>query len=333
MNSHGLVVGGAENKDPDPFDFGGAIVGGLASPTAWRAFSWQRGKKRNLGTLGGPDSFAFFVNKNDEISGISFTNSIVNPTTGFPTLAPFFWKDGKMQNIGSLGGEFGTMTALNNRSEVVGFSDLEGDLVAHAFVWAPGIGMKDLGTLAGTFSIANWINDSGEVVGGSLTANNDLFHAVRWRNGVVEDLGTAGGNSCSNAFQVNARGEIAGQSANCDGTGVAHATLWEPMGSAIDLNVFLPTDSNLQLTESHFMNDHGEIVIVGILPSGDEHIIVFVPCSNESEDCRGANESRVEAQKVQTNFGPAQARLTPEKWTALKSRLTLRHFGVPVARK
>src|SRR5262249_22098675 len=169
VNSHGLVVGGAENKDPDPFDFGGTVIGGLPSPTAWRAFSWQGGKKKNLGTLGGPDSVAYFVNKHDEITGISFTNAVVNPATGHPTLAPFFWKHGRMQNIGSLGGEFGIVRALNNRSQVVGFSDLQDDQTAHAFVWAPDVGIKDLGTLGGVFSVADWINENREVVGGSST--------------------------------------------------------------------------------------------------------------------------------------------------------------------
>jgi probable HAF family extracellular repeat protein len=330
VNTRGVVVGAAENTDADPFNFGGLI--GLPSPTAWIAFRWHDGKITNLGTLGGPDSFAFFVNKYDEISGISFTNSNVNPTTGLPTLAPFFWKNGRMRNIGSLGGVFGVMNYLNNRSEVVGYSDLEGDLVTHAYLWKQAKGMKDLGVLGGTFSMANWINESDETVGGSTTSNNEAFHAVRWRHGVIEDLGTVGGNSCSNAFQINASGEIAGQSFNCDGTGDAHATLWEPSGRGIDLNVFLPPDSNLLLAESHFVNDQGEIVVVGLLPNGDQHIVVFVPCGeSKSDDCRDTNEGRTAAPEKQANFGTVQTRLTPESLAAIRSRLTHKYRGLPAS--
>ena len=41
VNSRGQVVGGAENTDPDPWDFGGIV--GLPSPTAWHGFAWQDG--------------------------------------------------------------------------------------------------------------------------------------------------------------------------------------------------------------------------------------------------------------------------------------------------
>src|SRR5215831_8991658 len=68
VNDHGIAVGGAENKDPDPFNFGGNLLG-LPSPTAWQAFLWQGHGLKKLGTLGGPDSFALIVNQRDEISG------------------------------------------------------------------------------------------------------------------------------------------------------------------------------------------------------------------------------------------------------------------------
>jgi probable HAF family extracellular repeat protein len=179
------------------------------------------------------------------------------------------------------------MAFLNERSQMVGFSTLPGDFVAHAYVWAPGKGMKDLGTLGGTFSGSNWINNKDVIVGGSTTLNDEAFIATRWRNGAIEKLSTAGGNTCSNAFQISERGEVAGQSFNCDNTGVAHATLWEPTGPAIDLNLFLAPDSNLQLAETHFVNDRGELVVVGILPDGNPHIVVMIPCTGtEAEGCR-----------------------------------------------
>ena len=328
VNDHGIAVGGAENKDPDPFNFGGNLLG-LPSPTAWQGFLWQGHGLKKLGTLGGPDSFALIVNQRDEISGISFTNSVVNPTTELPTTAAFFWKNGKMRNIGSFGGVFSTMSYLNDKSQVVGFSTFPGDFVGHAFVWAPDTGMKDLVTLGGTFSTAIWVNNSGIAVGGSTTLNDELFIAARWRNGAIENLGTAGGNTCSNAFQISERGEVAGQSFNCDNTGLAHATLWEPTGPAIDLNRFLPPDSNLQLAEAHFVNDRGELVVVGILPNGNPHIVVMVPCTgSESEGCRGAREDASVAQQ-QLAFGNNHTRLSPENLAAIKRRAIRKFRGFP----
>src|SRR5438093_1175434 len=86
VNNSGQVVGGAENTIPDPFDFGGLL--GLPSPTEWHGFVWQNGSMQDLGTLGGPDSFAVTVSETGQIVGASFTNSVSNSATGIPTLEP-----------------------------------------------------------------------------------------------------------------------------------------------------------------------------------------------------------------------------------------------------
>jgi len=325
INDHGTAVGGAENTELDPFNFGGVLLG-LPSPTAWRAFRWNGGKIRDIGTLGGPDAFAVIVNKYDEISGVSFVDDTRNPTTDYPTVGAFFWKNGKMQDVGTLGGVFTGMTYLNDRGEVFGSSDLADDLEAHAYVWSLQRGITDLGVLGGTFSNANWANNYGDIVGGSTTANNDAFHAVRWRNGVIEDLGT-GPNTCSNAFQVNERGEIAGQGFNCDNSGVPHALLWERDGPALDLNDFLPPNSNLLLAETHFINDRGQIVAVALLPDGSPHIAILVPCDyDEPEGCRTARVERAGPAQA-ANASEGRRRLTPEVLAEIRSRATHKFRG------
>jgi uncharacterized membrane protein len=122
VNSRAQVVGGAENTDPDPWNFGGLI--GLPSPTAWHGFVWQAGTMRDLGTLGGPDSFGLVVSENGRITGFSFTNSVPSPTTGIPTVDPFLWDGGRMIDLGTLGGTFGVGNGLNNRGQVVGASNV-----------------------------------------------------------------------------------------------------------------------------------------------------------------------------------------------------------------
>ena len=338
VNNRGQVIGVAENTIPDPFDFGGTIIEGLPSPTEWHAFLWQDGVMRDLGTLGGPDSAVAAVNERGQIAGISFTNSTPNPTTGFPTLAPFLWQNGKMLDLGTLGGSFGVSAHLNNRGQVVGFSDLAGDLAAHPYLWDGGR-MTDLGVLGGTFGLANWINNAGEVVGGSTTPD-DQFHAVLWTHGGTTDLGTVDGDSCSIAFVNNSKGQIVGQSFNCDGSGEPRAVLWDKRGPIIDLNAFVPPGSDLQLVESHFINDRGEIVVAGVLPNGDEHAVVLIPCGpNDSEVCEDHSDSRAKltqanpAAAAQTSTNVTHGRLTPETLAALRSRLARRYhirgFGTP----
>jgi probable HAF family extracellular repeat protein len=304
VNNRGQVVGFATNTISDPFSFFP-----FPGATQSRAFLWQEGVMQDLGTLGGPDATAVAINDRGQIAGQSYINSTPNPVLdscgGFsvnvPTQDPFIWRDGKMTDLGTLGGTCGSITGQNNRGQVIGQSDLAGDLSFHPFVWDDHM-LRDLGTLGGDTGVANWINDVGDIAGkadlpGPVPQNHD---AVIWKDGVIIDLGTLPGDSCANAYYVNSRGQVVGTSENralCLVPTGQHAFLWEDRGPMVDLNTLIPADSSLQLTFAVAINDSGQIAGFGVpptcLPQNVEvcgHAYVLIPCDADEEECAaGAN--------------------------------------------
>jgi probable HAF family extracellular repeat protein len=188
---------------------------------------------------------------------------------------------------------------MNNRGQVIGQSDLAGDLTYHPFLWSKSRGMQDLGTLGGNNGITNWINNLGDIAGkadvpGPTPQNHD---AVLWKKHGAQriDLGVLPGDSCSNAYYVNARGQVVGTSESrvlCLLPTGEHAFLWEDGGPMVDLNTLIPAGSSLRLTFAVAINDRGEIagfgVPAGCTPDRVEfcgHAYVLLPC--DGGDARG----------------------------------------------
>jgi probable HAF family extracellular repeat protein len=304
VNNLGQVAGEALNTIPDPYtsNINNFFILGA---TQVHAFRWTKSHgMQDLGTLGGTDSAAFYINERGQIAGWSFTNTTVNPTTGTPTVAPFLWENGKMLDLGTLGGTFGAANALNNRGQVAGFSDLSEDSTEHPFLWSEREGMKDLGTLGGTFGHANYINDAGEVVGTATPTGDPFGRAFLWCNGVMTDLGTLGTDPDSEAYAVNLKGQVVGI------TGVFGvvdhlAFLWEDGGPMVDLNTLIPPTPSLQLTHALYINDRGEIAAEGNFTNGDFHAFILIPCDENHESVEGCDYNTVDTETA-AKVRPAQ---------------------------
>lgn len=327
INDHGQIVGYALNTIPDPFSWIGLFLGSSNS-TQTRAFLWENGHKRDLGTLGGPDAVAGGVNERGEVIGISYTNSVANSTTGLPTVAAFLWRKGKMIDLGNFGGTFTAVSQINNRGQVIGASNLPGDELNDPFLWDHGK-LIDLNTssVGGNPVTVYALNDRGQVVGGGSFPNHP-YDAFVWEQGVATDLGFLEGDCASEALVIGSKGQIAGQSYPCTFDS-RRPFLWQN-GVLFDLNELIQAPSGFRFTQAFVINDRGEIGGIGTAPGCDDdedcgHAMVLIPCNGQSydQDCDqratfavreiaspqerkaagGAVSSRELAARIQAKFG------------------------------
>ncbi len=209
---------------------------------------------RDLGTFRGEGrSVANSLNDQGQIVGVS--------SIAIEEAHAFLWQNGKMTDLGTLGGTFSEANGINEQGQVVGWSDTRDD-ETHAFLWQNGT-MRDLGTLGGTYSQANGINDQGQVVGESTT-RDDETHAFLWQNGKMRDLGTLGG-LVSTAASINNQGQIVGVSRTANDE--RHAFLWQN-GKMTNLGTLGGTYS-----QANGINEQGQVVGESRLPLGGGPVI------------------------------------------------------------
>jgi probable HAF family extracellular repeat protein len=224
----GVVVDGREITSPlvligspiwaNALGGNGTVVGSAFSIATedWRGFVWRPGRAPvDIGDLGGGWAEPVHVTEDGSVIGYS--------ATADGAARMFRWRDGRMTDLGTLGGAHterfyqpGQLDLVNERGEVTGSSQIaEG--AYHAFRWRNGR-MRDLGTLGGAQSHGLGINENGDVVGVSETADGQ-WHAFLWRGGHMYDLD--GGTGDSAAVAINDRDQILGYRGGI-------AVLWEP---------------------------------------------------------------------------------------------------------
>jgi probable HAF family extracellular repeat protein len=294
VNNWGQAIGSAANAVPDQYsqDIGCGGWNCWPMSTQMRAFLWEGGKLQDLGTLGGNDALAYLLNQKGQVAGMSYTNTTPNATTGVPTQDPFLWENGRMVDLGTLGGTMGSPSSINNLGQVTGESNLAGDQTYQPFLWDRGV-ITNLGGLGGSYGTGNWINDAGDVVGYSGTAGDAAFHGFLYHRGTMTDLGTLAGDFSSKAFAINAVGQIVGVSINSQYTTYT-GVLCESGAPMVDINALVEPSSNpsnLYLSQAYGVADSGEILAFGYLPNGDLRMGVLVP----DGICGSACEARIAA--------------------------------------
>jgi probable HAF family extracellular repeat protein len=233
ISANGLMGGIADNGQQDPLN--------PALPQI-HAVLWQHGEMTDLGTLpeGGYQSWAYAVNNRGEIAGQAY-NTIPDSNSffgyGYQSRA-FYWKNGLMQDLGTLGGTDAGALLINQRGQVVGWSYINSvpsascsgaglPLTTGSFIWDKEDGMKDIGGFGGSCTLPFDLNDHGQVVGQSDLADQTT-HPFVWDSETgMTDLGTPDGGFGS-AEAINEHGDVVGI-AETNG-GPQHAVLWRKRG-------------------------------------------------------------------------------------------------------
>jgi probable HAF family extracellular repeat protein len=254
INELGWSAGQSQNGLIDPL---------LGVPET-RAVLWTSRGIINLGTLGGYESLAVYVNNGGQVVGLA-TNAIPDPYSVFgwgAQIRTFLWESGVMRDLGTLGGPDATPSAscTNQRNGLIAGASYvnftpnptTGVPTIDPFLWNNGA-MLDLGTLGGTNGFAQCANNRGQVTGTSNLAGDITAHAFLWDRGTLSDLRTLGG-TFSTANWLNDRGDVVG-GATTPGDTLFHATLWRK-GGITDLGTL---DGDC-FSQAFAINSEGQIV-------------------------------------------------------------------------
>jgi probable HAF family extracellular repeat protein len=233
----------------------------------------------------------------------------------------FVWKEGKIEEIGTLGGKFSSARSLNDKGQVVGGATTAQEQY-QAFLWSGGK-MTGLGTLpGGDFSTAQSINEQGWIVGVSNTGKNGKNRAFLWKEGKMTSLGILPGGTLSHAHAINDAGDIVGWADTAEiemeailwrkgkmiklgslgeepssawginnrgqivGTASTdkkrmHAFLWEN-GKMTDLNTLIPKEMGWVLQFAYRINERGQILGSGLFRNS-RRLFLLTPTRQQAQ--------------------------------------------------
>ena len=218
INNHGDVVGTVEfpvhNARPvywldspytDLLDgYGGHGVAnaindhGVVAMTAnFVVSTWKDRVTTSLGIVGEP----LDINRSGAVVGYFYPSGQIawGPQRGF------YYKDGVVHDIGSLGNNLTAALGVNDKGVVVGYSRLPFSSTDRGIIWKDGV-LTQLGTLGGQHSYAGDVTNRGVILGSADDANG-INHMVTWdlNGNLLHDYGPRLGGSA-----INDRGAIVG---------------------------------------------------------------------------------------------------------------------------
>ena len=274
VNNRGQIAGTSSNTTPDPF----GPSEWLPTTTELRAFVWENGRMRDIGTLGGPDAWALYIRDSGYVVGNSYINSTPNPDTGVPSTDAFLWDGHRMIDLGNFGTAYSWPAWVNNKGQVVGYSLVTSTV--HAFLWDHGK-LTDIGTPGGASSGAYWINEAG-VITGFDNVSVATHGAVIWRHGSVTRIGNLPDSLYCAGISINEPQQVVGICYYL--TDLDRGFLWEN-GDLADLNDLVQPPSDLVITDTLYIDERGQIMAHAADADGNNHTVVLVPNGDCDRNC------------------------------------------------
>src|SRR5215471_5308092 len=125
LNTSGVTAGWSATAVPKVSSSNRLVCGGVdgIGSVVTVAFQWKDGLLTNLGALPGRGNCSepFSVSSQGEIVGTS-ENGKIDPLTGVKATRAVMWTNGKIMDVGSLGGNQNLAFSINSRGQVVGWS-------------------------------------------------------------------------------------------------------------------------------------------------------------------------------------------------------------------
>jgi probable HAF family extracellular repeat protein len=230
------------------------------------------GHNIDLGTLGGKNSWTNYGGINDRGENVGYAETSVLDPDGEDfcafgtklTCRGFYWRDGHIMALPTLGGNNAQAAAINNRGQIVGISETAvqdsgcpaskpGKIISPA-LWEKGE-VRALPTVYGDpDGFVQGINDQGQAVGSSGTCTGIAAHAVLWENDTAVELKGLGGRTGNAAYAINDHGQAVGYVTSSDGSTIV-PSIWHESG--LTTLPILPGDGAAFATG---INNRGQVV-------------------------------------------------------------------------